>query len=97
MILAFFIIIFFVEDDMFKITDFILLHETRGNPDGMIVCHLPFGPTAYFTLTNVVMRQEVPDCGTVSEEYPHLIFDNINSVIGRRVCYVFSLSVYEFY
>uniref|UniRef100_A0AAF5PIL2 Brix domain-containing protein n=1 Tax=Wuchereria bancrofti TaxID=6293 RepID=A0AAF5PIL2_WUCBA len=67
------------------ITDFILLHETRGNPDGMIVCHLPFGPTAYFTLANVVMRHEVPDCGTISEEYPHLIFDSLNSALGRRL------------
>ncbi|CAG9535224.1 unnamed protein product [Cercopithifilaria johnstoni] len=67
------------------ITDFILLHETRGNPDGMIVCHLPFGPTAYFTLANVVMRHEVPDCETMSEEYPHLIFDSINSALGRRL------------
>ncbi|MCP9265591.1 U3 small nucleolar ribonucleoprotein IMP4 [Dirofilaria immitis] len=66
------------------ITDFILLHETRGNPDGMIVCHLPFGPTAYFTLSNVVMRHEVPECGTISEEYPHLIFDSLNSPLGRR-------------
>ncbi|VIO87537.1 Brix domain containing protein [Brugia malayi] len=67
------------------ITDFILLYETRGNPDGMIVCHLPFGPTAYFTLANVVMRHEVPDCGTMSEEYPHLIFDSLNSALGRRL------------
>ena len=26
----------------------ILVHEHRGEPDGMVVCHLPFGPTAYF-------------------------------------------------
>lgn len=67
------------------VTDFILLQETRGNPDGMIVCHLPFGPTAYFTLTNVVMRHEVPDCGTISEEYPHLIFNGLNSRLGLRI------------
>ncbi|VDN01270.1 unnamed protein product [Thelazia callipaeda] len=68
-----------------EITDFILLNETRGNPDGLVVCHLPFGPTAYFTLSNVVMRHEVPDSGTVSEEYPHLIFDSLNSSLGRRI------------
>ncbi|VDK81960.1 unnamed protein product [Litomosoides sigmodontis] len=67
------------------VTDFILLHETRGNPDGMVVCHLPFGPTAYFTLTNVVMRHDVPECGTMSEQYPHLIFDGLTSAVGRRL------------
>ena len=24
-------------------TDLIVLHETRGKPDGMVVCHLPYG------------------------------------------------------
>ena len=36
------------------ITDLVLVHEHRGQPDGLIVCHLPFGPTAYFGLLNVV-------------------------------------------
>lgn len=35
-------------------TDVVLVHEHRGVPDGLIVCHLPFGPTAYFGLLNVV-------------------------------------------
>jgi U3 small nucleolar ribonucleoprotein protein IMP4 len=35
-------------------TDVILVHEHRGVPDGLIVSHLPFGPTAYFSLLNVV-------------------------------------------
>lgn len=37
-----------------EITDLILVHEHRGQPDGLIVCHLPLGPTAYFGLLNVV-------------------------------------------
>ncbi|CAD6266162.1 unnamed protein product [Miscanthus lutarioriparius] len=36
------------------ITDLILVHEHRGQPDGLIVSHLPNGPTAYFGLLNVV-------------------------------------------
>lgn len=55
--------------------------------DGLVVCHLPFGPTAYFTLYNVVMRHDVPDIGTMSEAYPHLIFHNFTSRLGRRVRY----------
>lgn len=35
-------------------TDVILVHEHRGVPDGMIISHLPFGPSAYFGLANVV-------------------------------------------
>ncbi|TRY54454.1 hypothetical protein DNTS_023719 [Danionella cerebrum] len=37
-----------------NVTDLVIVHETRGQPDGLVVCHLPFGPTAYFTLYNVV-------------------------------------------
>lgn len=49
------------------VTDFILVHEHRGVPDTLIVCHLPFGPTAYFTLSSVVMRHDIPNAGTMSE------------------------------
>lgn len=35
-------------------TDIILVHEHRGKPDGLIISHLPYGPTAYFGLSNVV-------------------------------------------
>ncbi|KAL7753881.1 snoRNA-binding rRNA-processing protein imp4 [Sorochytrium milnesiophthora] len=67
------------------VTDLVILHEHRGQPDGMIVCHLPYGPTAYFTLHNVVLRHDIEDRGTVSEAYPHLIFNNFNSKLGERV------------
>ncbi|KAE9421083.1 hypothetical protein Angca_008807 [Angiostrongylus cantonensis] len=66
------------------VTDFIMLTETRGNPDGMVVCHLPFGPTAYFTMSNVVMRHDIPEREPMSEQYPHLIFHNLGSRLGQR-------------
>lgn len=67
------------------VTDLIMLRETRGRPDGMIICHLPYGPTAYFQLLNTVMRHDIPDVGTMSEAYPHLIFHNLSSKLGQRV------------
>lgn len=57
----------------------------HNSTDGLVVCHLPFGPTAYFTLYNVVMRHDVPDIGTMSEAFPHLIFHNFTSQLGQRV------------
>lgn len=33
-----------------NLTDLIILHEHRGVPDGMILCHFPVGPTVYFGL-----------------------------------------------
>ena len=65
-------------------TDIIVLHETRGQPDAIQVCHLPYGPTAYFTLYNVIMRHDIETSGTMSEAYPHLIFNNFTSPLGKR-------------
>jgi U3 small nucleolar ribonucleoprotein protein IMP4 len=48
-----------------NVTDFLVVHEHRGVPDGLIVCHLPHGPTAYFTLSDIVMRHDIPDIGKV--------------------------------
>jgi U3 small nucleolar ribonucleoprotein protein IMP4 len=67
-----------------KITDLIMLKEHRGVPDGMVVCHLPHGPTAYYTLYNTVMRHDIPNLGTMSEQYPHLIFHNFTTQRGER-------------
>ncbi|KAJ4978332.1 hypothetical protein NE237_009112 [Protea cynaroides] len=68
-------------------TDVVLVHEHRGQPDGLIVCHLPFGPTAYFGLLNVVTRHDIKDrksIGTMPEVYPHLIFNNFSTKLGQR-------------
>lgn len=66
-------------------TDMIVLTETRGMPDGMAICHLPFGPTAYFTLINSVLRHDIPEVTPASQAYPHIIIDGLNSPVGRRV------------
>jgi len=68
-------------------TDIVVFHEHRGQPDGMVVCHLPHGPTAYFGLSNVVMRHDIKDradLGTMSEAIPHIIMDSFASRLGER-------------
>ena len=56
-------------------------------PDAMIISHFPHGPTVYFTLNNVALRHDIGTykSSTVSEQYPHLIFDNFTSQLGGRV------------
>jgi rRNA maturation protein Rpf1 len=41
--------------------------NTDINADGMVVCHLPFGPTAYFGLHNTVLRHDIGQKREVSE------------------------------
>lgn len=68
-------------------TDMIILHEHRGTPTAMTVSHLPHGPTISFSLHNVVLRADIPNAarGTVSESYPHLVFEGFKTKLGARV------------
>ncbi|KAL2869271.1 snoRNA-binding rRNA-processing protein IMP4 [Aspergillus lucknowensis] len=72
------------------LTDMILLHEHRGTPTALTISHLPHGPTASFSLHNVVLRADIPNAarGTVSESYPHLIFEGFKTKLGERVVQV---------
>jgi U3 small nucleolar ribonucleoprotein protein IMP4 len=68
-------------------TDIVLLHEHRGTPTALTISHFPHGPTASFSLHNVVLRHDIPSAarGTVSESYPHLIFEGFSTKLGKRV------------
>ncbi|WVR08268.1 hypothetical protein IAU60_005315 [Kwoniella sp. DSM 27419] len=69
------------------VTDLLVIHEHRGVPDALIVTHLPHGPTLSMTLHNVTLRHDVSSNAnsTVSEQYPHLIFDGFSTKLGDRV------------
>lgn len=69
-----------------EFSDLVILHENRGVPDGLIVSHMPNGPTAYFGLFNVVLRHDINEkIDNASEAYPNLIFDGFNSRVGERI------------
>ncbi|KAM3441412.1 hypothetical protein MY4824_001536 [Beauveria thailandica] len=69
------------------LSDVIVLHEHRGTPTAMTLSHFPHGPTVSFSLHNVVLRHDIPGSvrGTVSESYPHLIFDGFETPLGKRI------------
>jgi len=71
-------------------TDLVMVHEHRGEPDGLVISHLPFGPTCYFGISNTVMRHDIKDqdIGHVSEVFPHLILENFTSPLGKRTATV---------
>ncbi|KAH0840039.1 Brix-domain-containing protein [Lanmaoa asiatica] len=55
--------------------------------DALIVSHFPHGPTVHFTLQNVALRHDIGSyrSSTVSEQYPHLIFEQFTSKLGMRI------------
>lgn len=70
-----------------QLSDVIMLHEHRGTPTALTLSHFPHGPTVSFSLHNVVLRADIPNSsrGTVSETYPHLIFEGFTSKLGLRL------------
>lgn len=68
-------------------SDLVIIHEHRGTPTSLTISHFPHGPTAMFSMHNVVLRHDIPDSarGTVSESYPHLIFEGFSTPLGKRV------------
>ncbi len=54
-------------------------------PDGMTISHLPFGPTTYFTLSNSVLRHDIPECKPAFQAYSNLILHGMHSKIGHRI------------
>eukprot|EP00922_Rhytidocystis_sp_ex-Travisia-forbesii_P026321 GHVS01038547.1.p2 GENE.GHVS01038547.1~~GHVS01038547.1.p2 ORF type:complete len:329 (+),score=65.11 GHVS01038547.1:1150-2136(+) len=82
----------FVTEDVVKLaqthdfTDVCVVHEHRGEPDGLIISHLPLGPTAYFSIRDAVMRHDLPQKPDQAPQvFPHLVFQNFSSPLGCRV------------
>ncbi|ETB56540.1 hypothetical protein YYC_05391 [Plasmodium yoelii 17X] len=73
-----------------NITDVIIIHEYKGIPRNLIICHLPFGPTLFCTIKDCKMRHEFLDqINNISTCNPHLIFHNFNSDLGKRIMNIF--------
>ena len=66
-------------------SDIVMVQETRGEPDALIISHLPYGPTVQFTMSGAVLRHDIDDVGTMSEEAPHLIFNGFSTPLGARI------------
>ncbi|XP_076439960.1 ribosome production factor 1-like [Babylonia areolata] len=66
-------------------TDVIVVNENMKTPNGMLVSHLPNGPTAHFKLTNVKLSTEVKGSDGMTEHRPEVILNNFNTRLGHSV------------
>ena len=64
---------------------FLSLFYLQFSLDGLIVSHLPHGPTTYFSLCNCVLRHDIETSTTIPEQYPQLIFHNFKKPLGIRI------------
>lgn len=51
----------------------------------MVISKLPAGPTAFFKISNVVLRNKIQNYGKRTSHQPELILNNFDTRLGHRV------------
>lgn len=71
-------------------TDLVVFNEDRKEINGMLVVHLPDGPTAHFRLSNLVLGKDIRGHGRASTHKPELVLNNFDTRLGHRVGRMFA-------
>ncbi|XP_067950909.1 ribosome production factor 1-like [Watersipora subatra] len=71
-------------------TDCIVINEDRKKPNGMVISHLPDGPTLHFKLSTSKIRTEIRKAGDPTKHLPEVILNNFNTRLGQTVGRVFA-------
>ncbi|XP_072174169.1 ribosome production factor 1-like isoform X3 [Diadema setosum] len=66
-------------------TDLLVINDDRGKPNGLVISHLPEGPTTHFKMSSVKLRQDIKRCGKTSDHKPELILNNFNTRLGHTI------------
>lgn len=66
-------------------TDVVVVNEDKKILNGMVVCHLPDGPTAMFNLSSVVLNRDIKGRGKPTEHKPELVLNNFGTRLGYRI------------
>lgn len=69
-----------------EFTDVIMINESRTVPDGLIVVHLPNGPTAHFKLSNVKLAKELrKNYKDINHHRPEVVLNQFSTRLGLTV------------
>ncbi|MCJ8737812.1 hypothetical protein PDJAM_G00028330 [Pangasius djambal] len=72
-------------------TYLMVINEDRKVPNGMVLCHLPDGPTAHFKVSSVRLRKEMKRRGKEpTEHYPEVILNNFTTRLGHSIGRIFA-------
>lgn len=67
-------------------TDVVIINENRKEPEGLLIIHLPNGPTAHFKLSNVKITTELKKSHKqISQHRPEVILNNFTTRLGLTV------------
>uniref|UniRef100_A0A673YVW8 Ribosome production factor 1 n=1 Tax=Salmo trutta TaxID=8032 RepID=A0A673YVW8_SALTR len=72
-------------------TYLMVINEDRKVPNGMVLCHLPDGPTAHFKVSSVRLRKEMKRRGKDPTEHsPEVILNNFTTRLGHSMGRLFA-------
>ncbi|KAL5280188.1 F44G4.1 family protein [Megaselia abdita] len=72
-------------------TDVIIVNEDRRQPNGLLIMHLPDGPTAHFKVSNVKLTKEIKrDHKEITKHRPELILTNFTTRLGLTIGRMFA-------
>ena len=67
-------------------TDIIIVNEDNRSPNGLVVTHLPEGPTAHFKLSNVKITKDLrKDWRQITAHRPEVILNNFTTRLGHGI------------
>ena len=73
-----------------EFTDLVVFNEDRKKVNGMLVIHLPAGPTATFRLSSLVLSSDIKGHGRATPHKPELILNNFDTMLGHRIGRMFA-------
>uniref|UniRef100_A0A7N4NVC5 Ribosome production factor 1 n=1 Tax=Sarcophilus harrisii TaxID=9305 RepID=A0A7N4NVC5_SARHA len=72
-------------------TDLIVINEDRKIPNGLVLSHLPHGPTAHFRMSSVRLRKEIKRKGKEPTQHsPEVILNNFTTRLGHSIGRMFA-------
>ncbi|CAB1453114.1 unnamed protein product [Pleuronectes platessa] len=72
-------------------TYLMVVNEDRKMPNGLVLCHLPDGPTAHFKVSSVRLRKEIKRRGKDPTEHsPEVILNNFSTRLGHSIGRLFA-------
>jgi len=67
-------------------TDVVIINEDNRNPNGLLISHLPDGPTAHFKLSNVKITKDIRrSWREITAHRPEVILNNFTTRLGHGV------------
>ena len=67
----------------------VVLEEDLKRPAGLVVVHLPLGPTFHFSITNWYEGKAIPGHGRATSHIPELILNNFTTPLGLLTAHLF--------